>query len=90
MHTDRVYRYRVAGEGERREREGEIAGERGSERRREFLEKTLFPWVLTNMTDNENRRPLAEVKVTHIIEFWGRKIGLASTTEIHTYMQVGL
>ena len=50
----------------------------GIETLQELVEKTAFPWLISNVTDNETGRPLAEGKITHIIEWWGRKIGLAS------------
>ena len=48
----------------------------GIETLEELAEKTSFPWLMSNVTDNETGRPLAEGKVTHVIEWWGRKIGL--------------
>ena len=44
----------------------------------EHVEKTNFPWLMSNVIDNETGRPLADGKVTHIMEWWGRKIGLVS------------
>ncbi len=40
------------------------------------MEKTAFPWLISNVIDNETGRPLADGRITHIIEWWGRKIGL--------------
>ena len=62
---------------EREKREGEGG--------RELVETTSFPWLISNVTDNETGRPLAEGKIRHIIEWWGRKIGLARTTDINAY-----
>ena len=42
----------------------------------EHVEKTNFPWLMSNVVDNETGRPLAEGKVTHTLDWWGRKIGL--------------
>ncbi len=42
----------------------------------EHAERTTFPWLMSNVVDNETGRPLAEGKVTHVLEWWGRKIGL--------------
>jgi hypothetical protein len=42
----------------------------------DLVEKTNFPWLMSNVIDNETGRPLADGKVTHIMEWWGRKIGL--------------
>ena len=55
-----------------------ILADFGIETLQELVEKTSFPWLISNVTDNETGRPLAEGKITHIIEWWGRKIGLAS------------
>ena len=44
----------------------------------EHVEKTNFPWLMSNVIDNETGRPLADGKITHIMEWWGRKIGLVS------------
>merc|ERR1719500_137701 len=38
--------------------------------------RTEFPWLMSNVIDNETGRPLAEGKMHHIIEREGRKIGL--------------
>ena len=45
------------------------------------MEKTSFPWLMSNVMDNETGRPLAEGKITHIIEWWGGKIGLMGLVE---------
>jgi hypothetical protein len=42
----------------------------------ERVEKTTFPWLMSNVIDNETGQPLADGKVSHIIEWCGRKIGL--------------
>ena len=42
----------------------------------EHVEKTNFPWLISNVIDNETGRPLAEGKITHVLDWWGRKIGL--------------
>ena len=44
----------------------------------EHAEKTTFPWLMSNVADNETGRPLAEGKVSHVLEWWGRKIGFVS------------
>jgi len=45
------------------------------------VEKTNFPWLMSNVIDNETGRPLADGKVTHIIDWCGRKIGLIGLVE---------
>lgn len=47
----------------------------------ERVEKTNFPWLMSNVIDNETGRPLADGKVTHIIDWCGRKIGLIGLVE---------
>ena len=56
----------------------------GIETLEELAEKTSFPWLMSNVTDNETGRPLAEGKITHVIEFWGRKIGLVCSSAQYT------
>ena len=46
----------------------------------ERVEKTNFPWLISNVIDNETGQPLADGKVSHIIDWCGRKIGLVSIT----------
>ena len=45
------------------------------------MEKTDFPWLMSNVIDNETGRPLADGKVHHTIEWGGRKIGLIGLVE---------
>ena len=42
----------------------------------EHVSKTPFPWLMSNVIDNETGRPLAEGKVSKTFDWWGRKIGL--------------
>ena len=49
----------------------------------EHAEKTEFPWLMSNVIDNETGRPLAEGKVSHTVDWWGRKVGLVSTLALH-------
>ena len=44
----------------------------------ERVEKTNFPWLMSNVIDNETGQPLADGKVTHIVDWCGRKIGLVN------------
>jgi len=46
-----------------------------------LVEKTEFPWLMSNVVDLETGRPLADGKVQHIIEHQGRKIGLIGLVE---------
>ena len=51
----------------------------------EHAEKTEFPWLMSNVIDNETGRPLAEGKVSHTVDWWGRKVGLVSTLALHNF-----
>ena len=51
----------------------------------EHAEKTEFPWLMSNVIDNETGRPLAEGKVSHTVDWWGRKVGLVSTLALHIF-----
>ena len=46
-----------------------------------LVEKTEFPWLMSNVIDNETGRPLADGKMYHIIEWEGRKIGIIGIVE---------
>ena len=45
------------------------------------MEKSKFPWLISNVIDNETGRPLADAKVHHTIDWSGRKIGLIGLVE---------
>ena len=47
----------------------------------DLVERTEFPWLMSNVIDNETGRPLADGKVYHIIEWEGRKIGILGLVE---------
>jgi len=53
----------------------------GLETLADLVEKTEFPWLMSNVIDNETGRPLADGKVHHTIEWEGRKIGLIGLVE---------
>ena len=42
----------------------------------DLVNKTNFPWLMSNVVDKETNRPIAEGKMSHIIEWEGCKIGL--------------
>jgi 5'-nucleotidase len=44
----------------------------------ELVKKTTFPWLMSNVIDNETCAPLGDGLVKHIIENNGKKIGLVS------------
>lgn len=47
----------------------------------EHIPKTNFPWLMSNVIDNETGRPLGSGKRTHIIMHEGIKIGLMGLVE---------
>ncbi|CAL4059581.1 unnamed protein product, partial [Meganyctiphanes norvegica] len=53
----------------------------GLERLVDVNKATNFPWLLSNMVDEETDRPLGEAKEYHIIDWKGWKIGLMGLGE---------
>lgn len=51
----------------------------------EVLSKRLsecnFPWLMSNVIDNETGRPLGDGKITHAIDWNGKKIGIIGLVE---------
>ena len=47
----------------------------------EMREKTKFPWILSNVIDTETGQALGGTKVSHVIDWEGRKIGLVGLVE---------
>lgn len=47
----------------------------------DLVEKTNFPWLMSNVIDSETGRPLGDGKVTHTIVHEGIKIGLIGLVE---------
>jgi 5'-nucleotidase len=41
-----------------------------------LVKKTTFPWLMSNVIDNETDAPLGDGKITEVIEKNGKKIGL--------------
>ena len=35
----------------------------------DFSSKCDFPWLMSNVTDNETGRPLADGKISHVVEW---------------------
>ena len=52
----------------------------------DLVKGTNFPWLMSNVIDKETNRPLAEGKVSQVIEWEGCRIGLVST-QIKHFMQ---
>jgi 5'-nucleotidase len=46
-----------------------------------WVEKTTFPWLMSNVIDNETGRPLGNGKITHIICHNNIKVGLMGLVE---------
>lgn len=40
----------------------------------DFTKQTPFPWLMSNVIDNETKRPLAEGLTSHVIEWGGKKV----------------
>ncbi|OXA43429.1 Trifunctional nucleotide phosphoesterase protein YfkN [Folsomia candida] len=47
----------------------------------DWVKKTTFPWLMSNVIDNETNRPLGEGHITQVLERHGRKIGLMGLVE---------
>lgn len=47
----------------------------------EHIAKTTFPWLMSNVVDNETGRPLGSGKNTHVIEHNGIKVGIMGLVE---------
>lgn len=47
----------------------------------EHIAKTHFPWLMSNVVDNETGRPLGSGKNTHVIEHNGIKVGIMGLVE---------
>jgi 5'-nucleotidase len=46
-----------------------------------WVEKTTFPWLMSNVIDNETGRPLGNGKISHIIIHDNVKVGLMGLVE---------
>lgn len=47
----------------------------------QWVAQTDFPWLMSNVLDNETGRPLGEGKITHVVHWAGRQIGLVGLVE---------
>lgn len=47
----------------------------------ERVSETKFPWLMSNVIDNETGRPLGDGKITHVIDWNGKRIGLIGLVE---------
>ncbi|XP_037787180.1 mannosylglucosyl-3-phosphoglycerate phosphatase-like isoform X2 [Penaeus monodon] len=53
----------------------------GLERLIDVASRTNFPWLMSNVDDNETGKPLADGIVSHVMEWHGWKIGLIGLVE---------
>ncbi|KAI4468300.1 nucleotidase-related [Holotrichia oblita] len=47
----------------------------------QWVAETNFPWLMSNVVDNETGRPLGEGRITHVVEWAGKTIGLVGLVE---------
>uniref|UniRef100_A0AAR5P327 5'-Nucleotidase C-terminal domain-containing protein n=1 Tax=Dendroctonus ponderosae TaxID=77166 RepID=A0AAR5P327_DENPD len=53
----------------------------GLEMLSKWVEQSNFPWLMSNVVDNETGRPLGEGRITHVVNWGGRRIGLVGLVE---------
>nr|CAI5831330.1 unnamed protein product [Callosobruchus analis] len=47
----------------------------------QWIPRCEFPWLMSNVLDNETGRPLGGGRITHVVEWAGRQIGLVGLVE---------
>ncbi|XP_071053537.1 mannosylglucosyl-3-phosphoglycerate phosphatase isoform X2 [Onthophagus taurus] len=47
----------------------------------QWVAQTQFPWLMSNVLDNETGRPLGEGRITHVVHWAGKRIGLVGLVE---------
>lgn len=47
----------------------------------QYVQETNFPWLMSNVIDNETGRPLGDGKISHAIDWQGRRIGMIGLVE---------
>ncbi|KAJ1527198.1 hypothetical protein ONE63_008729 [Megalurothrips usitatus] len=47
----------------------------------QWVSRTNFPWLMSNVIDNETGRPLGDGKITHVIDWNNKRIGLMGLVE---------
>ncbi|XP_045472660.1 mannosylglucosyl-3-phosphoglycerate phosphatase isoform X3 [Harmonia axyridis] len=47
----------------------------------QWVPKCKFPWLMSNVLDNETGRPLGEGRITHVVHWAGHRIGLIGLVE---------
>lgn len=53
----------------------------------QWVARTKFPWLMSNVIDNETGRPLGDGKITHVIDWNNKRIGLVCTYIVTLFMQ---
>ena len=56
----------------------------------DLVKGTNFPWLMSNVIDKETNRPLAEGKISQVIEWEGCRIGLVSVKEMILIYKVAI
>jgi 2',3'-cyclic-nucleotide 2'-phosphodiesterase (5'-nucleotidase family) len=46
--------------------------------------ETKFPWLMSNEIDHETGRPLGDGKITHVIDWSGKRIGIVSIAHVNS------
>nr|CAD7195994.1 unnamed protein product [Timema douglasi] len=47
----------------------------------EWVSQTKFPWLMSNVIDQETGRPLGDGRITHVVDWSGKRIGLIGLVE---------
>lgn len=47
----------------------------------QWISQTEFPWLMSNVVDNETGRPLGEGRITHVVDWANKRIGLVGLVE---------
>lgn len=47
----------------------------------QWVQQTEFPWLMSNVLDNETGRPLGEGRITYVVHWSGKRIGLVGLVE---------
>lgn len=42
----------------------------------QYVKDTNFPWLMSNVIDNETGKPLGDGKISHTIDWQGQRIGI--------------
>lgn len=47
----------------------------------DWVAKCQFPWLMSNVVDNETGRPLGDGRITHVLHWCGHRVGLLGLVE---------